>query len=207
MATRSVHPFTPIFAAVLAFAVASCADDPAAVTGPPSVQAAASGTQGNGKSSLELIEDDVANGLLDKENGNRYREYAVSAPAKLPSKYRSSEIGKDATYSMVQMARDWDGLSKSTKDEILNLRANGFGQLKETVETQHFVLHYTTQGAWAVPSQDSNRNGTPDFIDVAAQSWEVIWNTEIGQLRPRGSLSRTISTASRATTRTSPDVR
>src|SRR5688572_21581826 len=190
MATRPVHPFTPIFAAALAFTVAACADEPAAITGPPSIQAAASGPQGNGKSSLELIEDDLANGLLDKENGNRYREYAVSAPSKLPAKYRSSETGKDATYSMVQMAREWDSLSKATKDEILNLRANGFGQLKETVETQHFVLHYTTQGDWAVPAQDNNGNGKPDFIDVAAESWEVIWNTEIAQLgyvAPKGS--------------------
>jgi hypothetical protein len=182
MATRPIQSATPIFAAALAFALASCADQPAPVTGPAGIQAAAASAQGNGKSSLDLVEEDFASGLLDRENGNRYREYAVSAPAKLPSKYRSSAIGKDATYSMVQMARDWDALSKSTKDEILNLRANGFGQLKETVETQHFVLHYTTQGAWAVPSQDSNRNGTPDFIDVAAQSCEVIWNTEIGQL-------------------------
>ena len=42
--------------------------------------------------------------------------------------------------------------------EILDLRANGFGQLKETRETDHFVLHYTNQGAHAVVPVDQNGN-------------------------------------------------
>src|SRR4029453_18959796 len=110
-------------------------------------------------------------GLIDKENTNRYREDAVSAPEKLPQKYRSSERGKDATYSMVQMAKDWESLSEATKKEIKDLRANGFGNLKGTLQTTRFVLHYTTQGDWAVPSVDADRNGYPDFIDAAAKSW------------------------------------
>jgi hypothetical protein len=125
---------------------------------------------GEGKSSLDLIEDDYANGLLDKNNANIYREYAVSAPDRLPPKYRTDEKGKDATYSMLRMALEWNDLSKSTQQEILDLRANGFGNLKETVETPHFILHYTRQSNFSVPTQDLNGNGIPDFIDVAAQS-------------------------------------
>ena len=137
---------------------------------------------GQGKTSLDLIEDDYAGGLLDKNNANRYREYAVDAPDLLPSKYKSAVIGKDATYSMVQMALDWDGLSANTKQEILDLRGNGFGELKELALTPHFALHYTTQGHHAVPAQDANGNGVSDFIDVAAESWERIWNREVVQL-------------------------
>ena len=137
---------------------------------------------GEGKSSLDLIEEDYDNGLLDKNNANIYREYAVSAPDKLPAKYRSTEKGKDATYSMLQMAKEWNELSKNAQQEILDLRGTGFGNLKETVETAHFVLHYSTQSNFAVPTQDNNGNGIPDFIDVAAQSWEDTWNRLIGQL-------------------------
>jgi len=91
-------------------------------------------------------------------------------------------VGKDATYSLVLMAREWDQLSASTKQEILDIRANGFGQLKETVTTPHFVLHYTTQGNEAVPAQDNDRNGISDYIDIAAESWERVWNREIVEL-------------------------
>ena len=155
----------------LAFRSASLRSSPAGGNG-----------NGNGPSSLDLIESDYAIGLLDKDNANRYREYAVDSPDKLPQKYQSTARGKDATYSMVQMAKEWASLSASTRKEIRDLRANGFGNLKQTVQTTHFVLHYTTQGAWAVPSQDLDGNGIPDFIDASAKSWEVVYQREVGQL-------------------------
>jgi hypothetical protein len=177
------HRIAALVAGVLL--LAACQDQPTAPFAPSSTTprfAAGGNGSGNGKSSLDLIEDDYADGLLDKENTNRYREYAVSAPDKLPAKYQSSERGKDATYSMVQMAKDWATLSAATRKEIRDLRGNGFGNLKGTVETAHFILHYTTQGDWAVPTRDADRSGTPDFIDEAAKSWEAIYAREVGQL-------------------------
>jgi len=161
----------------------SCTDNTA--TAPTEARPAfAAGGQGNGsgKTSLDLIEDDYSTGLIDRNNANRYRQYAVSAVEKLPAKYRSAVIGKDATWSMLQVELDWDKLSASTQQEILDLRAHGFGQLKETAETEHFVIHYTTQGAHAVRDVDANGNGRSDFIDVAVESWERIWDVEIEQL-------------------------
>jgi hypothetical protein len=179
---------------LLAGALAACTDEPQPITGPSSRSAtaplfAAQGV-GNGKTSLDLIEDDYAAGALDKENANRYRAYAVLAPEKLPPKYRSSVIGKDATESMVRQALDWDGLSKSTQQEILELRANGFANMKNTFVTKHFALHYSTVSASdAVPDLDANRNAVPDYIEVAAQSWEDIWQrlvVELGYPAPKG---------------------
>src|SRR6476646_11280853 len=155
---------TPLIAGVLF--LAACGEEPTVPISPATVTprfAAGGNGNGNGPSSLDLIEDDYAIGLLDKDNANRYREYAVSAPDKLPQKYQSSVRGKDATYSMVQMAKEWASLSASARKEIRDLRANGFGNLRETVQTAHFVLHYTTQGDWAVAPQDADHNGIPDF--------------------------------------------
>ncbi|GLC24116.1 MXAN_6640 family putative metalloprotease [Roseisolibacter agri] len=180
----SVRPLAAVLAALV---VGACADDASAPLAPavpaaPRLAVSPGQTQQELKSALDLIEDDYDAGALDKENVNRYREYAVSSPDKLPSKYRSSARGKDATLSMVQMARDWSTLSAATRKEIRDLRANGFGNLKQTKETAHYVLHYTTQGDWAVPARDADRNGTPDFIDAAAASWEQIWQREVVQL-------------------------
>ena len=154
-----------------------------APTMPAGGSAARGGNQGgNDKTSLDLIDADAAAGLVDKQNANIYREEALSDPTKLPAKYQSSAKGKDATLSLLQMAKDWSSLSKSTKDQILDLRAKGLGQLSQSVETQHFVLHYTTIGNHAVPLLDGNGNGIPDFIDVAAQSAEAVWQREVVQL-------------------------
>ena len=48
--------------------------------------------------------------------------------------------------------------------------------------TRHFTLHYTRQGNNAVPARDADRNGIPDYIDAAAESWEHVWDREIVQL-------------------------
>lgn len=178
--TRTIVRLAPV--ALIAL-FGACTDNEPAAPGAtrPSFSAGGQGN-GNGQSSLDLIEGDYSAGLIDKNNANRYRQYAVSAAEKLPAKYRSSAISKDATWSMMQMALDWDQLSASTQQEIMDLQANGFGQLKETAETEHFVLHYTTQGAHAVPAVDANRNGRSDFIDVAVESYEHVWDVEIDQL-------------------------
>ncbi|HUQ81615.1 MAG TPA: MXAN_6640 family putative metalloprotease [Gemmatimonadaceae bacterium] len=183
-----MHPFTRLFTTLVAGAVVLAACSPDVPSSPlrPDISGPrlAAGGQGNGNgvSALDMIEEDYAAGLLDKENTNKYREYAVSAPDKLPQKYQSSAVGKDATYSMVQMAKDWGSLSAATRKEIRDLRANGFGNLQQTVATTHFVLHYTTQGKWAVPTQDTDHNGVPDFIDESAKSWEAVYTREVGQL-------------------------
>ena len=158
----------------------------------PGVIVSAAGGQGvgNGRSSLDIIEEDYAAGALDRDNANRYRAYAVFAPEKLPQKYKSSTIGKDATESMVRQALEWDGLSRSTQQEILELRANGFANLKNTFESEHFVLHYSTVSTSdAVPDVDANANGVPDYIEIAARSWEDIWRrlvVELAYPAPKG---------------------
>jgi hypothetical protein len=170
-------------AAFILTALAGCAgpaDAPLAPGEAPSF--AVGGNTGNGKTSLDLIEDDYASGLLDKNNANKYRTYAVLAPDKLPPKYRSLEKGKDATWSILQQKKDWDELSASTKQEILDIERNGFSNLKQTLETPHFVLHYATQSNDAVPDIDRDGNGISDFIDVAAASWELIWQREVVEL-------------------------
>ena len=80
---------------MLGAALAACSDttDPTAgLSRAPdaSVFAAGGQGQGNGRSALDLIEDDYAAGALDKDNANRYRAYAVHAPEKLPQKYKSA---------------------------------------------------------------------------------------------------------------------
>jgi Family of unknown function (DUF6055) len=168
---------------LVALALSSCADESTSPGAPgPDRPAAAGKGLAVGRSSLDLIEKDYASGLLDRENANRYRQYAVSRPDRLPRKYHSAEVGKDATYSMVQMAKEWSRLSQATKEEILDIRRNGYGDLSDSVTTQHFTLHYTRQGNNAVPARDADGNGTPDFIDAAAESWEHVWDREVVQL-------------------------
>ena len=182
---RFSRRLAPLFAGALV--LAACRDEPTAPIAPATVTprlAAGGNGNGNGPSSLDLVEDDYALGLLDKDNANRYREYAVSAPDKLPQKYRVHRASaRTRPTPWCRWRRTGRRCPPSTRKEIRDLRANGFGNLKETVQTTHFVLHYTTQGAWAVAPQDADRNGIPDLIDASAQKLG-------GGLRARGRTAR-----------------
>jgi hypothetical protein len=143
-----------LFRSIPLVVVVACTDlpnEPQSSASRSEPAAARGGTQGgNEKTSLDLIEADVTSGAIDKQNANIYREAALSDPGKLPAKYRSTVKGKDATYSLVQMAKEWSSLSKSTQQEILDLRAKGLGDLTESIETPHFELNYTKKSKHSV---------------------------------------------------------
>ncbi|MDX2193516.1 MAG: DUF6055 domain-containing protein [Gemmatimonadales bacterium] len=180
--------------ALLAAALVAC-DTPANAPLPPAAPASAPlalASNGNGNawangqvdepSTLDLIEADAESGAIDRNNAARYREYALLSPDKLPAKYRSTAIGKDGTESMRQTALAWRSLSAQTRKEINDLRANGFGQLKDSLVTTHFILHYTTQTDWGVPAIDADASGVPDYVEEAGKAFERSWQREIVEL-------------------------
>ena len=102
-----------------------------------STWASAPAQAGNGKSSLDLIEEDYANQLLDRNNANRYRQYAVLAPERLPRKYQSSVIGKDATTSMVRLARAVREIVRTREQQRVETpqQLREFHEARDAVET------------------------------------------------------------------------
>lgn len=49
----------------------------------------------------------------------------------------------------------------------------------QTLDTEHFRIHYTLRGADAVPAEDANDNQHPDFVEYVARSLEFVWYAEI----------------------------
>ncbi len=49
----------------------------------------------------------------------------------------------------------------------------------QTLDTEHFRIHYTLQGADAVPAEDANNNQHPDYVEQVARSLEFVWYAEI----------------------------
>lgn len=174
--------------AAAALALAACSDPAGAPDAPAPPVALASQENGNAwgrldePTSLDLIEADAASGTIDRNNAARYREYALLAPDRLPAKYRSSAIAKDATESMRQTALAWRDLSAQTRKEINDLRGNGFGQLQDSLVTAHFILKYTTRSDWGVPDIDADGSGVPDYVEEAGKAFEESWTREIVQL-------------------------
>jgi hypothetical protein len=57
-------------------------------------------------------------------------------------------------------------------------------QLTETYlsPSGHFLIHYETSGSNAIPSYDRDGNGTPDYLEFVARSFDRAWEVEIDSL-------------------------
>lgn len=49
----------------------------------------------------------------------------------------------------------------------------------QTLDTEHFRIHYTLSGGDAVPRQDNNGNQQPDYVEHVARALEYVWYAEI----------------------------
>jgi len=159
--------------------------------------------QGGRPSSLELIEDAYSRGELDYETALVYKVYSVFAPDRLPAEFQSDTPSRGATLVVAEVMNAWDSLSMETK---VLLREFGLGvplpgevlplaQSRPTIngeeiyDTTHFRIHYTRLDGDAdeIPDDDTNANGTPDYLEWVAEAVENVWSTEIttmGWLQP-----------------------
>jgi len=53
---------------------------------------------------------------------------------------------------------------------------------EETFDTEHFSIHFTRSGTDAVPSADTNNNGTSDYVERVAELLEEVHDIIINQL-------------------------
>jgi hypothetical protein len=53
---------------------------------------------------------------------------------------------------------------------------------EQTSGTEHFLIHYTLFGVDAVPADDRDGSGTPDWVEEVAEVMETIWRVEIDSL-------------------------
>lgn len=72
------------------------------------------------------------------------------------------------------------------KDKLLRLQATmlRLEQLDSVYMSPsgHFKIHYNNTGYNAIPSYDRNQNGTPDYLEFVAKSFDRAWQIEIDSL-------------------------
>lgn len=117
---------------------------------------------------------------------------ALYAPDTLPPVVRAQYFPqKDATLYVLQLQRLWPLLSPEVRQTINRLKTQQQDQNvcrttlsgpTEVYTTPHFVIYYTLQGSDQVPSQDTDDNGVPDYVENVGRaferSWEVIIETQ-----------------------------
>ena len=142
------------------------------------------------KSSISLIQDDLNNSKITKDESALNIGLALADWYKLPTKYKSIGFEKCGTWALEEIRREWKKLSSNTKNKLLE---SGFSSegfllrptfLTSTRSTQHFKVHFslTSGDSNAVNPTDSDNNGTPDYIDKVLFELENVWRGVIDSM-------------------------
>ncbi|MYF97649.1 T9SS type A sorting domain-containing protein [Candidatus Poribacteria bacterium] len=111
---------------------------------------------------------------------------------RLKPRYTPNEIVKCATDSFVTIAKNWQNLPSTYRNELKpiflrpGLPGSFFGdiELSEHFDTPHFRLHYTRIGPHAPPLEDFHpRNGVPDYVDLCADAMERAYHIQIDLMK------------------------
>jgi len=134
---------------------------------------------------IQKIEHDFLLGRLTLDQKVRYQFYALGAPQKLPTEYRSEKkmAIKCGTPAMADYQRQKTELSMQTKSEVEPLLPTPHTQAVQTYQSSSgkFTLYYTndSNSEDAVPQNDENNNGVPDYVEIAAAAADSSYRHEV----------------------------
>lgn len=134
---------------------------------------------------LSAIQQEVQTGQISKDEALLQSVYAGYAPERLNSRFRTqarrNSLIRCLTPVLMEFENTKDQLSSATITEIESLVASNSTATMEShlSPSGNFILHYDTEGQDAVPLEDTNSNGIPDYIEKAASAADSSYRHEV----------------------------
>ncbi len=124
---------------------------------------------------LSSIEQDYRDGRLTLDERVLLQIAAIKNPAALPDRYRPETVAASATYFskcatpvLLDIRSNWDLLNSSTQATYTAAFLRAVTESVYVSPSGFFKLHYDTTGANAVPIDDLDASGVPDFVERCA---------------------------------------
>lgn len=134
---------------------------------------------------LSAIEHEVQAGQLSEDEALLQSIYAGYAPERLSSRFRAESKKNPPIRCMTPVLMEFenakDDLSDATISEIESLiTINSSASTQSHLSPSgNFILHYEVEGQDAVPLNDADGNGTPDYIEKAAFAADSSYRHEV----------------------------
>ncbi|MCC7201515.1 MAG: hypothetical protein IT393_02470 [Nitrospirae bacterium] len=139
--------------------------------------------------SIDLINRAYKTGQINQQEALNYKIDAILRPESLPSIYRSRGIIKSATTILMEARQNRHLLSsensrilaKGRSATLTDLYGTGITLQSYASPQGRFRIHYTTDnsGGDAVPANDTDADGVPDYVERFADILDHVWTTEI----------------------------
>ncbi len=145
---------------------------------------------------LAAIEQDYAQGSLTLDEKVMLQLKAIRAPSELPDKYKAVRLaagvpeayGGSVTMILKEIRSQWDLLSTSTRRAFMETMARWGTDFVYDSPGGFFKLHYDIDedSVHAVPTDDSDLSGVPDFVEKCAAYLDTVWarHIDLGYLLP-----------------------
>lgn len=135
---------------------------------------------------METIHAAYDRGEITLEQRVLYKFYAGYRQSRLPDRFKSIEglRVKCGTPAIIDFQNNRDQLSTAAISEIEGMVEGDRMQAVQTYTSASgiFELHYETSGSDAVPPDDNNGNGVPDYVEWTAAAADSSWRHEVGAL-------------------------
>ncbi|TYP93913.1 Por secretion system C-terminal sorting domain-containing protein [Fodinibius salinus] len=125
-------------------------------------------------------------GKLTLDQKVLYKFYLSKNSSKLPDQYRlpAQSAIKCGTPAYMDFERNRSQLSAATINKIKSMTAAPTAQASQTYSSPsgNFEIHYQTSGSSAVPNEDTNTNGIPDYVEKVATAADSSYSHEVQTL-------------------------
>jgi hypothetical protein len=123
---------------------------------------------------------------IEERNNLFFQALAVFPENRIPVQYRSSlpepSPVRHATMILGEVRQNFDIFNVEQQEVLNQLLQRPVLPLSFISSTGRFKIHYTETGTDAVPLEDINNNGIPDFVEAVAQAFENSHQREVDEL-------------------------
>jgi len=140
-------------------------------------------------SSVDLILQSYEKGQISLADKIYFNIKSIYIPEELPAEFRSTSDRpiKSATPYIDEAYDNWDILDPDQQSTLSALLARPTTELMYISPDGHFAINYDTTGLGAVPLEDLDEDGIPDFVErigLYVDSSYRFYHYELGYLRP-----------------------
>ena len=138
-----------------------------------------------GQTFRQQLDSDLASGRITETEALYYEALRTHALAMLPSVYQDldTDYVKCAVHLHARIREQWDTFTLNQKS-MLETHILARPSLEASLQSPsgRFRIHYSTTGVDAVPSEDADANGVPDYVEEAVLIADYVYTVVVEEM-------------------------
>lgn len=145
-----------------------------------------SAQQGFAQLFFETLKSHYQNGRLNYEEYLVFGALSIFEPDRVPQAYQISMADelplKTGTFIIQEVRANWDRLSPESQQLLDSYFSRPNLPYSILSPSKKFRIHYATTGGHQVSPDDNNKNGIPDYVERAAESFDTSHHIIVNEL-------------------------